>query len=133
MNSEKEPTGPNKTETLFGGIEWTLTRTDGSTERVRIRQLPVKLFPAYAEALLDEPKMVELLCDRPAGWSETIGIEDFEQIIVEGRRLNADFFGRWAARRQASIEALMPGASQRALDTAWQKTSPSSPSPAGTA
>lgn len=140
MNPSPE-NGPTKTETLLGGANRQVTRPDGSDESVRIRQLHVRHFPAYAECLLDEPRMVELLCEKPLHWADTLTIDDFEAIIREGARLNADFFGRWAARRQATIESLtrarmlegqQPGRSEQETGRS-PTTSPNSPSPAGSA
>src|SRR3954463_9053153 len=58
--------------TLLGGVDYSATKLDGSTETVRIRQLPIKQFPTYLTVLEDEPKMVELLCDKPEGWSDSL-------------------------------------------------------------
>ena len=98
---------PTNLETLLGGLDLVAAKTDGSTEPIKVRQLPVKLYPAYLAALTNEPRMVELFCDRPAGWADTLTPPAFEAIVLEGERLNADFFGRWQLRRQRR-EALLP-------------------------
>jgi len=100
---------PTKIETLLGGADYVAVKGDGTTEQVKIRQLPIKLYPLYLASLGSEPRLVELFCDRPAGWSDTLGLYSLEQIVTEGERLNADFFGRWNERRLAR-EKLLPAA-----------------------
>lgn len=97
------------TETLMGGAPCTANKQDGTQEAVAIRQLPIKLFPDLLAAVENESAMIELFCAKPAGWAETLTLESFEQIVNEGERLNSDFFSRWAQRRIARQEKLMPG------------------------
>ena len=122
-----------KMDTLLGGMEHEVTRRDGSTEKVKIRQLPVSLYPAFLAAQDDEPKMVELLCDRPAGWADTIAPEAFEAIVIAGETLNPDFFSRWVQRRLSRQERLIPGITERLAKSAGLPLpigSPKSPSSA---
>lgn len=91
---------PDKLTTLIGSVERIVTKPDGATETVRIRQLPIRLLPQYLASLDDEPRMVELLCDKPSGWSDSLSPADFEGIIEEGERLNSDFFSRWLERKK---------------------------------
>lgn len=108
MNEQKND-GPTKIETLFGAINLQVTLLNGKEEVVIVRQIPIRLMPQYQSALNNEPRMVELLCDKPEGWSDTIAIRSFEQIVIEGERINADFFGRWRERQKAR-ENLIPKA-----------------------
>lgn len=124
---------PTKTETMLGGMHFTAAKVDGAMEEVTIRQLPIREFPRLLAALDDEPAMVEVLCGKEKGWSETLSPEAFEQIVVEGERINADFFCRWVKRRLARQEKLLPGITERAVQSAGmtsQTTLPKSPSPA---
>lgn len=93
--------------TLVGGIDLSITKLDGSTESVKVRQLPVKLFPQYLATMLDEQKQVELLCDRQPGWADTLTPDSHELIVMEGEKLNRDFFSRWLQRKKER-EALIP-------------------------
>jgi hypothetical protein len=100
-------------ETLVGGTTFVITKTDTAQETVQIRQLPVRLLPQMLAALEDEPAMVELFCDKPQGWSDSLSPESFEHIITEGERINADFFSRWAQRRIQRVERLLPGSTAK--------------------
>jgi hypothetical protein len=100
---------PAATETFMGDVEYVASKQDGTQETVAIRQLPMKLYRKLLAVVEDESAMVELFCDKPAGWSETLTRESFEHIVTEGERLNEDFFWRWAKRQLARQEKLMPG------------------------
>lgn len=133
MNTNEKSEGPTQMETLLGGIELTVEKLDRTTETVRVRQLPVKLYPQYLLCMEDEPAMVELFCDRKAGWSEGLAPQSFQKVVEEGERINADFFESWYRRKIARLEKLVPGARDRILTEAsrLQSGSPSSPSNAG--
>ena len=98
-----------KTETLLGGLEIEVTLTSGNTEQVFLRQLPIRQMPRMLAALEDENRLVELFCDKPDGWSDRLTVESFEQVILKGEALNADFFSRWVQRRLTRQEKVMPG------------------------
>lgn len=127
---------PAPIETLLGGSELTVTHLGGITEMVRVRQLPIRDYPRLLDLALDEPRKVELLCDRPEGWADRLTLESAEAVIEEGDRLNADFFGRWFRRRIALQERLMPGALAAAVASRTEPApsptpSPTSPPPPG--
>ncbi len=102
---------PTPDSTLHGGTDLQVTVIDKTignrVETVFIRQLPIKLYPRYKAALQNEPRMVELLCDKPTDWSDTLTIESFEAIIEQGAKLNEAPFVRWEARQQ-KIAATLP-------------------------
>lgn len=102
-----------KTETLFGGLELDATLISGQTEKVFVRQIPIRQMPQMLTALEDENRLVELFCDKPEGWSDTLAVESFEKIVTEGERLNADFFSRWVQRRLTRQEKVMPGITEK--------------------
>ncbi len=92
-------------DTLIGGIKLTVTVAGAPTEVV-VKQLPVSLYPHYLATMADECRQVELLCGQPEGWAESLSPESHEQIITTGDELNADFFGRWVARREARQKSM---------------------------
>jgi hypothetical protein len=92
--------------TILGGANVPVTLLDGSTQAIFVRQLPVKLYPKLLEAMQDELKHIDLLCDK-AGLAETLAPEGHEAILNAGEKLNADFFSRWLARKQKR-ESLLP-------------------------
>jgi hypothetical protein len=102
-----------KTETLFGGADLEIRLLGGGTENVFIRQIPIRLMPQMLASLEDENRLVELFCDKPEGWSDTLDPESFEKVVTEGERLNADFFSRWVQRRLTRQERVMPGITEK--------------------
>ena len=120
-----------KTETLFGGAELEVALTAGGKEKAFIRQLPVRLMPQMLASLEDENRLVELFCDKPEGWSDTLDPESFEKVVTEGERLNADFFSRWVQRRLTRQERVMPGITEKLARSAGLSSpigSPNAPS-----
>lgn len=122
MNDQNQ-TPENKMATLLGGAEIPCHFTNGPAAIVRVRQLPVRLMPRYLEALDDEPAFVELLCDKPAGWADTLTIESHEAILAEGERLNREAFFSWLVRRADRQERMAPGSTDertKALISHWR-------------
>jgi hypothetical protein len=103
---------------LFGGEKCLAEHLDGSSEEVSVRILSVKSFPALMESLEDECAMAEVFCDKPKGWGESLTLPSLEAIVVKGETLNDDFFSRWARRRLARQERLIPGITERRLASA---------------
>jgi hypothetical protein len=103
----------NDLETIRGGVDLEVQLVGGGTEQVFVRQIPIRLMPQLLATLEDEPRMVELFCDRPEGWSDTLTPEAFERLVAEGERLNADFFSRWLRRRLDRQERLLPGITEQ--------------------
>lgn len=116
-------------ETLLGGRDLTITRLDGSTETVKVRQLPIRRFEALRATLADEPARVALYTGQPPPWADLLTPESFEAIIVEGDRLNADFFGRWLQRQMQWQDLLAPGLREQLVQAAMTSpgASPNSP------
>ena len=95
--------------TLMGGTEITVGFRDNAAvgQQVFVRQLPIKLFPAYLASMQDECRQVALLCDKDQAWAESLTPASHEAVLEEGDKLNADFFSRWFERRKAR-EAKLP-------------------------
>ena len=119
---------PTPTETLLGGSTATVRHLDGHTEAVRLRQLPVRQLPELLAALDDEARMLELFTGKPAAWVDVLPTDEFERLLAEGERINADFFRRWLDRRMQRQEKLMPGLTERLLGRALPPSPPSPPS-----
>ena len=107
--------------TLLGGQEINVTHLDGTTETVKVRQLPIKDMPRYMACFEDEEKTVELFCAKPSGWAETLTRESFEEIITTGEALNLDFLERHAKRSQARREKVMPGLTEKIMSAAMSR------------
>jgi hypothetical protein len=112
----------NDLETIRGGVDLEVQLIGGGTEAVFVRQMPIRQMPQLLAALEDEPRMVELFCDRPEGWSDTLTPESFERLVAEGDRLNAVFFSRWLRRRLDRQERLLPGITEQLAKNAGLPT-----------
>jgi hypothetical protein len=122
---------PTKIETLMGGKVVTVALRDGAKEEITVQQLAVAQMPRMLAVIEDEAAMVELFCSKPKGWATTLTPESHEEIVTEGERLNADFFGRWVQRQLQRRERLVPGITQAMQSTVLSNLrtgSPSSPS-----
>lgn len=103
---------------LITSVDFTATKLDGTSETVKIRQLPVSQFPKYSQCLESEPALIELATDQKPGWSDTLTPESFEAIISKVEEVNGDAFGRWVQRRIARQEKLFPGVTEKVLKNA---------------
>ncbi|MCL5099271.1 MAG: hypothetical protein M1608_17400 [Candidatus Omnitrophica bacterium] len=112
----------NPTTTLLGGQEIEVTHLDGTSEVVKVRQLPIKDLPRYQAVFEDEAKTVELFCENPAGWSDSLAADSFLKILELGEKLNLDFLAQYAARSKARRERIMPGLMDKILDQALRST-----------
>lgn len=99
--------------TLYGGSEVTVTKLDGTTEVVKVRQLLIRDFPDFLKLLDDEPGQVDFYCSKTRGWGDTLTPASFEAVLTEGDKLNSDFFSRWVQRRLEKQERVMPGLSEK--------------------
>ena len=96
-----------KTETLLGGASHEITLADGTTITVKVRQIRLKEYEAAGSIADQEFRLVELVCDQPAGWVETVSPDSFELLATEMRRLNPSFFA-WLVRKQADLYRKTP-------------------------
>ena len=94
--------------TLLGGSEMTAQKLDGTSETVKVRQLPVRLLQSYLLKLDDEAAAIERFCDKPEGWADTLTIESCAAIVTKGEELNSESFFAWLQRRVARQERLVP-------------------------
>jgi hypothetical protein len=101
----------NKTETMLGGRPVVAAYLDGTHETVKVQQLLIRQLPEYLAAIDNENKLVELLCDKPSGWSDNLRIESHEAILAAGEELNSERFFAWLRRRVSRQEQLVPGSS----------------------
>lgn len=110
--------------TLLGGVDVVVSLIGGATETVKILQLPIRRFPEFARGLADEPFLVELLCGKPAGWSDTLTRESFTAIVEEGTKINMDFFPQWQERQNKAADILNPGAKERLIQEVASRFAP---------
>ncbi len=128
--------GPTQSETLFGGVDIVIAHdgSPGAAETVRVRQLKIGEYPQLLRGLDNEEAMAELYCAKPAGWAAGLPVQSLEAIVMEGERVNGDFFSRWVLRRLARQEKLVPGLAGKMADAVLQSQQANlaaSPSPNG--
>lgn len=84
---------------------------NGTVETIAVRALPVRKFDTYLKLIDDEPGTIELVTDKPPGWSDTLMPHSHAEIMMVSEELNgADFFA-WLQRRVKRQEQLAPGSS----------------------
>ena len=121
-------TKPDSFSTLTAGQDLAVRSYGGITETVRVLQLPIKSYPKLLETIDVELGLVELYCNKPKGWAETLDLESHEAVLELADKLNSDFFSRWMARRVTRMERVRPGIVDRLLDNAGRNAVSSSPS-----
>src|SRR5688572_11500523 len=116
----------NTLAAVQGSVEFTAIKRDGSTELVSIRQLTAREYPKYLDVQANEPEAVEMVCGKPAGWSDGLTPESFSALVVESEKVNAGFFG-WRLRWFERQERVNPGITQVWLNHAASLLQSSSP------
>ena len=106
-------TNQQKLETLFGGRLITITREDGSTEEIRVRQLPLADFEKAFALLDDELGLVALICGKDKAWlngtppdyKDGVSPESYENLHAAAREVNLRGFFSFSDRRQVREQA----------------------------
>jgi hypothetical protein len=97
--------------TIAGGVELEVTyQNNGEKETVKVRQIPVSKIQNFIMALANEAEAIELYCDKPKGWADTLSIESASAIADKGQELNLPFFGAWFRRQAKWRESQQQGA-----------------------
>jgi hypothetical protein len=95
--------------TVAGGIDLTVNFQNGNgSEVVKVRQIPISKLQEYLNGLGDEAKTIELYCDKPKGWADTLTLESATQIADKGQGLNSPFVEAWWKRQAIWREIQMP-------------------------
>lgn len=98
----------------FGGVELNVAHLDGRCELVKVRLLPIALYPLFFSVLNTELRLAELLCSQPEGWADSLHPEALMDIVEKGTDLNFTPARRWAERRTKLEEASAPLAERMA-------------------
>jgi len=96
---------------LLGGTTLSARYSDGTSEPVTLRQLPIKSFKPYLETLDDEPKRLELIAGQSDGWANRLTVESHTELLAAGEALNESNFFAWLRRRVKRQETFAPGSS----------------------
>lgn len=78
------------------------------SDRVLIRELPVKSYTTASAVFADEPRFIELVCVKPQGWAESLTPESYARVAIACKEANARFFAS-LARRVETLRAVAPG------------------------
>jgi len=102
---------PSNTKLVLvkGGVEIDIEYQDGGKETVKVRQLPIRHMEKYLVCFDDEAKALELFCDKPAGWADTLAPVSHNDLIEKCQELNHPLFEGWYRRRMERTEILSPG------------------------
>jgi hypothetical protein len=102
--------------TILGGKEIEIKYQDGSTQTIKVRELPIKKLDEFLQKIGDEDACIELYANQSAGWAATLSRESWEAVLDLGESLNLDFFMRRAKARIERQEKLMPGLKQKIIE-----------------
>jgi hypothetical protein len=91
---------PDETEVMRGGVFLGVTYSNGNTDRVFVRELPVSLMELYQSSLDKEDVCAEMYCTKSVGWGNTLTRESLVEVINKGEELNLPFFAAWFARQR---------------------------------
>lgn len=84
---------------------------NGTVETITVRAVPVRNYDQILKFIDDEPGTIELVTEKPPGWSDTLMPHSHAEILRVSEELNgADFFA-WLQRRVQRQERLAPGSS----------------------
>ena len=106
---EEQAEERRKIITIAGGINMVVEHIDGSTETVKVRQIPATMIEPFMQKLADEATSVSIYCDRPREWCDTITHESITAICKKGLELNESFLGAWCQRRAKWMEMMNVG------------------------
>jgi hypothetical protein len=103
--------------TITGGVQMEVTyQSNGNgevkKENVKVRQIPISRIQDFIFAMGNEAALIEVYCDRPKGWADTLTMESASAIADKGQELNVPFFAAWFRRQlkwRATQEEQAPG------------------------
>lgn len=84
---------------------------NGTVEKITVRALPVRKYDQILKLIDDEPGTIELVTDKPPGWSDTLMPHSHAEILKVSEELNGSDFFVWLQRRVKRQEQLAPGSS----------------------
>lgn len=97
--------------TIAGGVELEVAyQNNGNKEIVKVRQIPVSKIQTFIMALANEAEAIELYCDKPKGWADTLSVESASAVADKGQELNLPFFAAWFRRQAKWRESQQQGA-----------------------
>ena len=96
--------------TIAGGVEMEVSyQNNGDKETVKVRQIPISKIQNFIFVMANESEAIELYCDKPKGWADTLSVESASAIADKGQELNMPFFAAWFRRQMKWRESQQPG------------------------
>ena len=98
---------------VSGGIEVEVHyQNNGAAETVKVRHIPISKMQEFTTTIGDESRSIELYCDKPKGWADTLQPESASKIATKGQKLNGPFFTDWWERQAEwrKMQAVWEGA-----------------------
>ncbi len=119
--------------TLVGGEDLTAILKDGTSEAVKVRELPIRDLQKAVMSMGDDAKLIEIYCDKPSGWADRLQLRSALDILAAGNRVNEPFFVEYIQAKNDQLSRIAPGLAKKMQDpaTALLNGSPGSPSDAG--
>lgn len=84
-----------------------VTTIDGTTKRVLVQQIPVRMWNQALGVAFMEPEMIELVCAQEPGWHATLLPKSYGAVRIACRRQNEDFFA--SAESRVEMMTKIPG------------------------
>ena len=122
--------------TIAGGVEMEVAyQNNGDKEKVKVRQIPISKYSQYIMVMHDTALVIELYCDKPKGWADSLTLESAIDVAEKGQELNRPFFERWFRIQMKWRESQQPttgDTEENKLAAVSQSASASSPLPSPT-
>jgi hypothetical protein len=116
--------------TIAGGVEMEVAyQNNGDREKVKVRQIPISKIQNFIFAMGNESEAIELYCDKPKGWADTLSVESASAIADKGQELNLPFFKAWFRRQMKWRESQQPGGTTEEKNELAASASASASSP----
>ncbi len=102
-----EAAAANDAAVVFGGKTISVTKLDGSSLSVQVKQLVIADFPKYMQLLEKENECAVLLSDLSIKEVKQLTPESVLDICEAGEEINFETARRWGSRRARSAEMFL--------------------------
>lgn len=104
--------------TVINGAQKLLVqKIDGTSEDVSVAIVPVSRAGDYIESAGNLSRFVELACNKPAGWADTLSHDSLFEVDAVFRRISDGFIDRYLKRQTEAVGSLMSLAKKHGAST----------------
>lgn len=114
MNDKAEPATP-ELENLIDGKVIDVKKTDGSTEKMRVRKIPIFDMEPLGRTFGKYVGEAALYLGTDEKFVRTLTEDSFGTVIEEGRKINFPSFKRWWGWQEQTLDGLGERENQDAL------------------